>query len=188
MTAKRREEDREALALLGCELVGLGLPDAALRRRCNGAFACADFAGLFAEPPLQRWPAVPLDLVARVQALLRRDDVVLAPLAIGRHVDHCIVHKLARHLDCQVHYYAEFPYANSPDGPEVTTHLSTLGLWTRSEAVACHWAPWLRAASRYRSQVLRMFGGTAAFALRLGTYAGATGPRASCRIWSMRLR
>ena len=188
MTAIRRREDREALESLGCALAGLGLPDAALRQDPTGAFACLTVEELFAEQPLRRWPRVSGELVARVQALLRPDDVVVAPLAVGRHVDHCIVHKLARHLDCDVDYYAEFPYASAPDAPEVASHLATLGLWTRPHAIPCQWAPWLHAASRYRSQVLRLFGGGAAFAQRLGVYAGANEGRPCSRIWSMRLR
>lgn len=187
--ALRRQEDAAALALLDCPLHSLGLNDAATRLDANGQFECVDAAALFLAPDYASWPQPPAAMRAGLRALLRPGDTLIAPLALGRHVDHCLVHRLARDSDVPVRYYAEFPYLlalqDTPQNP-LAAHCDMLRLVLEEATVPADWSRWLAAAGRYRSQVLSMFGSHAALAAQLAHYSGAAQGAAVCRIWSMR--
>jgi LmbE family N-acetylglucosaminyl deacetylase len=186
--ALRRQEDAAALALLGCPLHSLGLNDAATRLDLDAQFECPDAAALFLAPDYPSWPRPPVGMHAQLQALLRPSDTLIAPLALGRHVDHCLVHRLARESGVPVRYYAEFPYLLALQKTPQNTlaeHCDMLRLVLEEAIVPADWARWLTAAGRYRSQVLSMFGSHAALAAQLADYSGAAQGPAVCRIWSM---
>lgn len=183
--ALRRQEDRAALALLDCPLHSFGYGDAAMRLQDDGQFACPDPATLFLAPDYANWPQPPATMRAQLKAMLRPGDTLVAPLALGRHVDHCIVHRLARDSGVPVCYYAEFPYLLALRDT-LAAHWDVLGLALQEANVPADWPLWLAAAGRYRSQVLSMFGSHAALAAQLAAYSGADRGPSRCRIWSMR--
>lgn len=84
------------------------------------------------------------------------------------------------------YHYAEFPYLEAGRPGQLDSHAACLGLALQAVEVSCDWRLWERAALRYRSQVLRMFGSAARFSDALAAYGSAEGSRASCRIWSTR--
>lgn len=184
-TALRRREDQSALDLLFCSFVGLGHRDAGLRMDSASQFECENPDALFLPPEYQKWPDPPVTMQAQLVDLLRPDDTLVAPLALGRHIDHCVVHKLARYSGAAVCYYAEFPYLLSLTD-DLCQHMSMLGLSLQQSTIHCDWGSWLKAASRYRSQVLRMFGSHRQFAEQLADYGHSNGTDSSCLIWSTR--
>jgi LmbE family N-acetylglucosaminyl deacetylase len=130
---RRRAEDRAALEPIGVTCVHAGLPEALFRRRpqrrrwalsdrllpelahtypvyrrhiTSGRIAPAD-AGTLRDV---------CDIVARAAGSC--PSVVLAPLAVGSHVDHVLVRTAAERTKAQVIYYSDFPYNRRylPDG------------------------------------------------------------------------
>ncbi|UXH76108.1 PIG-L deacetylase family protein [Roseateles amylovorans] len=169
---RRQQEDAVAIADLGAKLLPLGLREAAFRQEVDGRFSHSAPASLFASVDPGQWPDPSPALLERLRAVLRPDDLVIAPLAVGRHVDHCLVHRAARQLVPSPSFYMEFPYAETAEGPAVQQHLDTLGLRLGRVRLPVAWSPWVRAASRYRSQVLRLFGSGRVFAQQLARFAG----------------
>jgi LmbE family N-acetylglucosaminyl deacetylase len=114
--AMRCAEERAALAILGLGMALLPYADAIYREARYGSWddilgpVHADEAGLA------------VDLAAGLDSLLRErgtaDTTIYAPLGLGRHVDHRLVHAAARSLEGQgwaVCYYEDYPYAERPD-------------------------------------------------------------------------
>ncbi|WP_434694730.1 PIG-L family deacetylase [Pseudomonas sp. Z1-14] len=182
----RRQEDCNGAARLSFERLSMGFEDAALRRDYAGDFAYDAPQALFLAPEPERWPALDPQQVARVQALLTPEDIVFAPLAIGRHVDHCLTHCLARQLVNRVYYYADFPYAHGLGEQTLREHLDSLGLSACEETLRCSWSAWREAALCYRSQVLMLFGSQGRFLEQLAEHCQVQGDEAICRIWSTR--
>ena len=109
--AERRAEDARALARLGADGVHLGLLDAPFRR---GARIC--FSTLLLER--REAPAILAAVREAIAGLLKglSPDFVYAPLGVGGHVDHRLVHEAAR---CEVpprklRFYEDRPYALVP--------------------------------------------------------------------------
>jgi hypothetical protein len=166
---QRQAEDAAVLDGMGAEWVHLGFPDALFRRvgpgpgrlpgrprrpayptfrfdAARGRIAAAD-AGLPAE----------IGTLADNMVRAAGGGVVLAPIGVGRHVDHLITRAAARDLSARVVYYSDFPYSETaaPDAGFV-----------RRLDLAPH--PWLAGRAEnghriagYRSQVTGLFpGGT----------------------------
>ena len=91
----------------------LDLLDAIYRVDGRGAPIYSAFAALFGDPS-----AADDALESRLRAALRalpETAFVAAPLGIGGHVDHAIVHRLAREVvpRDRLWFYEDFPYAES---------------------------------------------------------------------------
>lgn len=185
-TALRRTEDAAALDMLGCRRVSLNRPEAAFRLAASNRFEYEFLGDLFIDSDPAEWPAPGADLVTSLAQVLRHDDTLVVPLALGGHADHCLVHRASRALPLRRLYYAEFPYDEPGRPGRPVEHLTRLGLSLEPVDVPCGWAAWERAALRYRSQVLRMFGSASRFTDALSAYGCTDGSRARCRIWSTR--
>jgi LmbE family N-acetylglucosaminyl deacetylase len=156
---RRRAEDLEVLAGLGVTAAHLGFTDA-LFRRARGRPAYRTFrfdamrgrvagcdAGLAAEVGARSG-----EIASACGA-----GVVLAPLGIGRHVDHLITRAAAPHLGLRTVYYSDFPYSRR-SGPDA-------GFVRRAGLVPHHWLSGRAENSRriagYRTQFAGLFpGGT----------------------------
>lgn len=182
-TTLRRMEDAKAAGMLGLEQVGLGELDAAFRQDADGEFVHAGLKAVF--PGYEVLKTLPLPPWAdRLAALVEADDVVIAPMAFGRHVDHYLTFLAARSLPPdKVMFYAEFPYWNRADATAVHGHLAALDLALSMVEVPVPWETWCAGACAYRSQVLRMFGRKAEFVAQLERFAGRREAQASCPIW-----
>jgi LmbE family N-acetylglucosaminyl deacetylase len=130
---RRRAEDRAALESIGITCVHAGLPEALFRRRPQRRL-WAPFARLLPElthiyPVYRRH--ITAGRIAAADAGTLHDvcdivtraagsgpSVVLAPLAVGSHVDHVLVRTAAECSGAQVVYYSDFPYnrRHLPDG------------------------------------------------------------------------
>jgi LmbE family N-acetylglucosaminyl deacetylase len=111
--AVRRGEDRLAAQSLGAACVQLDLPDAIYRVDRRGVPLYTASAVLFGDPA-EDDGAVEAPLRAALEAL-PATAFVAAPLGIGGHVDHAIVHRLAREVvpRDRLWFYEDFPYAES---------------------------------------------------------------------------
>jgi len=119
-TSIRRAEDAAFAAAVGANLVSCGLPDASIRL---GSSLDAIFG---------RAEAVPAELPEMLAEIVRREQpaVILAPSAIGGHVDHRVVRalapELARVCDAALAYYEDLPYAGWKGDDEIAAHLAIL--------------------------------------------------------------
>lgn len=117
VVSARRDEDREAMRILGARTAWLDVADAIYRRDPrDGTWLYADDAALVGPLASADQP-----LVARiVERLCRLAEVgthssFRAPLAVGHHVDHQLVHRVGlalRRLGHEVLFYEDFPYAD----------------------------------------------------------------------------
>ncbi len=148
----RRKEDQQALSILQAQAQYFPFLDCIYRQDGEGQPL---YENIFLPPH----PAE-ADLAERIAIALGEqlceDDVVVAPLAIGGHVDHVLVRQAAERLARPLWSYAEVPYLfNSPQEVELKTHslqstLFPLSFWGKKA--------WLSACSAYRSQIAELFG------------------------------
>ena len=132
--AARREEDLTALGGLGVHVQHLGFTEAPYRRagdRRHGRWLYPTFRYDALRGRVSR---ADRGLAARLRGALEqlfareRASVVLAPLGIGRHVDHLLVRDAAASAErppgCALVYYSDFPYWSraAPDARFVAEH------------------------------------------------------------------
>jgi LmbE family N-acetylglucosaminyl deacetylase len=164
----RRSEDRAALASLGAEVCHLNYLDAIYRVGSDGEWLYADEDALW-EAVSRADPLAGAEsqaLVERLDALLPPPDqtVVYAPLGVGRHVDHRVVHAVAlklRQKGYRLAFYEDIPYAMTPGATRLAVTAAGADQW---EADAALLEPEdlvakVSALSYYRSQMSVLFGG-----------------------------
>jgi LmbE family N-acetylglucosaminyl deacetylase len=114
----RRAEDRQALEQIGCQAIQLGFEDAIYRRSPEGERLYPTFASVFEgiHPADTEHRRGLVELLPRV-AFGAGATLLLAPLAMGQHVDHSICAQAAVALqrqcgntDTRVVFYEDFPY------------------------------------------------------------------------------
>ncbi|MFG3289758.1 PIG-L deacetylase family protein [Streptomyces sp. NPDC048179] len=169
--AHRRAEDDAALARLGAVPVRLGLPEALYRRDAAGDARYPTGQDIFGrgfgsgyetatdEPhagatgtpdPYDIEPDVVAEVVRRLTSLaaVRKAEMLLAPLAVGNHVDHRITATAARRLRRPLLWYEDVPYALydrcrgwqealRPVGPMVH-HASPVDWEAKLDAIDCY--------------------------------------------------
>ena len=176
--AKRREEDLAALALLGADPVHWPHADCIYRQSSGGDFFYPSWESLWGEiHPVEEGLVV--ELTDRLATLpLSQNGTLYAPLGIGHHVDHQIVHRAAAASGHALAYYEDFPYAGDSQvaqaGPgeehwqEELTLLSEQALEARIAAIAC-----------YRSQISSFWADAAEMATAVRAFSeqlGGGGP------------
>ncbi|MBK8939491.1 MAG: PIG-L family deacetylase [Polyangiaceae bacterium] len=119
---ERRREDREACTTLGIEPLHLGLEDAPFRRGIPLTFDALIHASLGADDP---------DIARTAEAIAHTlgplgPSLVFAPLGVGAHIDHRVVHCAARKLPFPLRFYEDRPYALVRHS--VAARLFTLGV------------------------------------------------------------
>jgi LmbE family N-acetylglucosaminyl deacetylase len=175
----RRAEDRQALSILGADLLHWEWPECVYRRHpISGDFMYPSEASL--------WGAVhPAEKELSAQIAWRLADLSLAsngrvyvPLTVGGHVDHHLVRQAAETWGApggELVYYEEYPYAEHPqalaavlgDGEGWQAETVPLGddaLEAKTAAVAC-----------YESQISTFFTGKEEIGARLRAYAVVAG-------------
>ena len=165
--AQRRAEDRMALRSIGVTSIHFGLPDALFRRRASAypriartlipeldcvypTFRLHISQGRVS-PHDQRLLA---ELEQRVLLATTENDLIIAPLGLGGHVDHVLTHQLGKALSRRrtVGWYADQPYALR-GGEEVLTPAGSERLEQEVDQIAK-----ARLITWYGTQVAPLFG------------------------------
>jgi LmbE family N-acetylglucosaminyl deacetylase len=183
--ARRRREDEAAMAILGAATLRLDRLDAVYRlpdRYCTEAALTGEPAG---EDRLE------IELIAELASIRAASPraVVLAPLAVGGHVDHRIVHRAARDLARQgreVAFYEDLPYAATPGA--VAQRTTEIGRELEPETfdIAATLDRKIAAILAYTSQIGFLFGSREQARSAITAYArevGVDGPAE--RIWRL---
>lgn len=151
--ALRRAEDAEACARLGARALWLDFPEAPHR-------GYADAQALFATP--REDDAILPPLLQALTALLEpAPDLLLAPQAVGGHVDHVrLVQALQPVLppELPVLWWTDFPYAARPLRDAVRPFAAAMEAWPE-RSVTGNAAARLAACAAYATQLGFQFGG-----------------------------
>jgi len=191
--ALRRAEDVAALTLLKADWYHAGYLDAVYRADAGGRWLYADLDALLGQvQPGDPLASAQADLITQVLGFTRHatDPVIYAPLAVGRHVDHQIVHSAAQQLvtrGCRIAFYEDYPYAGQPGAAEAALAAAGAGDW-RPEVIRldpADVAAKVCAVDYYRSQLGTLFLGTEAMPSQVWGFAASRSPEAGLaeRIW-----
>jgi LmbE family N-acetylglucosaminyl deacetylase len=192
--ALRRAEDGAALALLGAEARHLHYLDAVYRRDALGRWLYSDVDELFGvvDPGDPLGPGGMEQLAEGLeQAIGKKEGVVVyAPLAVGHHVDHQIVHEAARRLSSsgyKVAYYEDYPYAEAPGPLESALVIARAEDW-RCESIALDGedlSAKVSALAYYRTQLGVLFGCSELMASRVWAFAASRSAEGGLveRVW-----
>lgn len=173
----RRAEDKNAAAILGASTKHFSTLDCIYRADAAGRF-------LYLEDVFDPPHAADAELSERIAAELGREldpeDQLVAPLAVGHHVDHVITRAAVERLqrpNCL--YYADIPYLLK-DGSELPRLSQRL--------FASHYAPspaalraWLKGIAAYGSQMGILFGSEKEMRRQIRAYCQGGG---GVSIWS----
>lgn len=183
VVALRRREDEAAVGILGAEAQWLERLDAVYRlpQRYDGDDA------LVGEPALEDRLGVDLalDLVPILAASPQAE--ILAPLGVGGHVDHRVVHRVAVELAWrgrEVGFYEDFPYAARPLAVEERRAAVAVELEAVIVDIAATLDRKVAAVLAYASQVEALFGGIEEGRAAILAYAQEVGSGGCAeRIW-----
>jgi LmbE family N-acetylglucosaminyl deacetylase len=180
--AQRREEDLEALGLLGAAGKHFHYLDCIYRHTPDGHFPYASEGALWGEiHPAEG--GLLAELADQLSALvLSQGDIggrvatLYAPLGVGLHVDHQIVRRAAELTGQTLIYYEDYPYAEDPAALQAVlamddvpwraelTPLSEEALEAKVAAIA-----------RYRSQLSTFWTDLAEMSTAIRAFANQTG-------------
>lgn len=129
----RKEEDKNALTLCGAEYIWLDKLDAPFRNQYYNSFERLIFGNTKNES---------IDLEPLIRKI--QPDQVIAPLAVGTHIDHRIVFDACKKLtDVDLLFYADRPYSLIKGATELRLH--TLGYQTSLIPFEQFWDNYLEA-------------------------------------------
>jgi LmbE family N-acetylglucosaminyl deacetylase len=190
----RRAEDTAALALLGADARHLDYLDAVYRAASDGTWLYDKEEALWkrvsAADPLVGDGAGAL--ADQLESLLAAQDqtLIYAPLGVGHHVDHQIVHAAARMLMARGYrlaFYEDYPYAQTPGATVQAVAVAGAEEW-QVDIVALSpgdLAAKVSALSYYRSQMYVLFGGIEKMPNRVWAFAASRSPGTALaeRLW-----
>jgi LmbE family N-acetylglucosaminyl deacetylase len=104
---ERRKEDMNAAGILGAKAVHFDFLDCIYRRGKNGEWLYTEevFGELHPEDA-----DLPAQIAAAIAPRLQPDDVLVAQLSVGSHVDHVLVRQAAELLGGKLIYDIDMPY------------------------------------------------------------------------------
>jgi LmbE family N-acetylglucosaminyl deacetylase len=183
--ALRCAEDMAALTLLGAEARHLDYLDAVYRVGSHGQWLYTDLSALLGdvhpEDPLLAEGGGPL--ADRLLEVIPTGDqaMVYAPLGVGRHVDHQLVHAAARaFLDkgYPLAFYEDYPYAERAGALETALIAAGAEHWPAEARPldAEDLAAKVSALAYYRTQMSALFGGAEAMPSRVWAFALTCSP------------
>jgi len=173
--ARRQDEDLAAWALLGAEALHWPYSDCIYRQIPDGRFPYASEEALWG-PVHPAEEGLVAELAAQLAALpLVRGSTVYAPLGVGHHVDHQIVHCAAETWGRALVYYEDYPYAKDPQAVQAAlegwqwqaewVELSEEALKAKIGASACYCSQ----LSTFWADVTEMAAAVRAFAEQAGS-------------------
>lgn len=147
----RREEDRNAAAVVGARTVHFDFLDCIYRRGSNGEWLYDDITVF---PHLED-ASLPAQIAEAILARLQPEDILVCQLAVGSHVDHILVRQGAEKTGLDLLYDIDIPYFLSK--PEELEPKS-IGMKDSINAVTdAGLTAWHNAVVEYKSQ-LPLFG------------------------------
>jgi LmbE family N-acetylglucosaminyl deacetylase len=174
----RREEERQAMRILGLEPLWLDFPDAPYRRSASGEHLYNSDQKLFgtiaAEERRTLVPRVAEEIRRVARDMGARGRVrVFAPLGIGRHVDHQIVFQSARRLGPRygVLHYEDYPYVAKANALQTRMQELNFPMQPRLTPISDLIGVKIAAIARYKSQVGVLFGSPEAMPAQVRAYA-----------------
>ncbi|MCC6619599.1 MAG: PIG-L family deacetylase [Chloroflexi bacterium] len=175
LVGARRDEDRRALALLGATPIWLDVPDCIYR-----GDRYTTEATLFG-PVAPDEAALIAGIAAVVDALWRATAraTIVAPLGIGRHVDHQLTRAAVERLVAagrRVCWYEDFPYVARPGG-ETQQRALTATMAATWIAIGEYLDRKIEAIATYASQVPTLFGSTEGMTSAVRRFAYPLGAR-----------
>jgi len=102
----RREEDKNAAAILGANFIHFNFLDCIYRRGANGEWLYSDIDF----PPHSEDSGIPAQIAEAISSRLQSDDILVCQLAVGSHVDHVLVRQGAELLGYPLRYDIDVPY------------------------------------------------------------------------------
>jgi LmbE family N-acetylglucosaminyl deacetylase len=105
-TRSRREEDKNAAARLGAQATHFDFLDCIYRQGAHGDWLYSDIT----LPPHAEDADLPKRIAETMSPRLQPDDVVVAQLSVGSHVDHVLVRQAAELLGRPLLYDIDVPY------------------------------------------------------------------------------
>ena len=147
-TRMRREEDKNAAALVGATVVHFDFLDCIYRREANGEWLYSD---VFL-PPHPEDAGIPAQIAEVVSSRLKPDDVLVCQLSVGSHVDHVLVRQGAELLGYPLRYDIDVPYIfYKPEelGPKSAGMKESVQFITETGL-----SRWKEAALAYKSQII----------------------------------
>jgi LmbE family N-acetylglucosaminyl deacetylase len=144
----RRQEDEQAASCVGADLVHFDIPDCIYRLAPSGE---ALYPESVFGPPRPEEADMPGRIATALGSELLPGDILVAPLALGGHVDHRLVRQAIDGLDFPRFYYADIPYLlNNPE----TLAPAAAGLQAQRFPVSsADLRLWLDGIAAYQSQL-----------------------------------
>lgn len=176
----RREEDINALDLLGCKWRHLNYPDCIYRRDSStGEPIIKTVDDLFALNYRVEQDLVQA-VVADLMKYLYKGSKLVVPLSVGDHIDHRVTRLAAEKLGVPLTYYPDFPYAaNDPDQIATCLPGPSRPLFHRISDDGLN--AWQNGIASYRSQMSSFWESIDAMRSALQEYS--TNP-VSCTFWT----
>jgi LmbE family N-acetylglucosaminyl deacetylase len=136
----RREEDRQAAAILGAQVTHFDFLDCIYRRGANGEWL---YTEIFV-PPHAEDAGLAQSIAETISTRISPDDMLVCQLSVGSHVDHVLVRQAAELLGRPLLYDIDVPYIfykpeefapKSARMKETTHRISEAGLRSWQSAV-----------------------------------------------------
>lgn len=163
--ATRLAEDRLAASRVAAQTRNFDFLDCIYRQADDGSFLYPD--ELFVQPHVDDSKLV-AEIATLINGNLHPDDVLAAPLGIGKHPDHVIVRRAAEQSGHPLRYYADIPYTIWY--PEQFA-AETAGLASELIPIAEeNLVGWQNAAAAYASQMAPLFLTDAAMRIAIERY------------------
>jgi len=192
----RREEERQAMRLLGLEPVWLEVPDAIYRHSATGEhFYTSNEALIGGDLTREERNTLVPYVVGKVRRVAKETGIrgrvrVYAPLGIGRHVDHQLVFQATRLLGPRfgVLYYEDYPYVTREGALAARIEELRQPMRPRTTSISELIGVKIAAIARYKSQLDSLFGSADAMPAAVRAYgqsvAGEAGGYAE-RFWQI---
>ena len=146
-TRMRREEDKNAAAIVGAKVTHFDFLDCIYRRNTSGEWLYTD---VFTAPAPED-AAIPAQIAETISTCLQPDDVLVCQLSVGSHVDHVLVRQGAELLGRSLRYDIDVPYIfYKPEELSQKSAGMEESVQTITEAGL---RSWKEAALAYRSQL-----------------------------------
>ena len=143
----RREEDKQAAAIVGATVQHFDFMDCIYRRDKNGEWPYYRIT----LPPHEMDADLPTQITETISARIKPDDVLVCQLSVGSHVDHVLVRMAAELLGHPLVYDVDVPYIFTT--PEELTPKSA-GMKEKVQKVTeAGLKSWQEAVLAYKSQL-----------------------------------